>query len=87
MVIEESEDLETHLNLITDFTGSLPKMLSTTSSGMIHWRIGGFIVWDTNKRSITWGTWVQTPKQCRSFKDQNLDQTKTVTVCLDTAEN
>ena len=30
---------------------------------------------------------VQTPKQCRSFEDQNLDQTKTVTVRLDTAEN
>ena len=32
-MIEESQDLETHLNLITDFTGSLPKMLSTTCLG------------------------------------------------------
>jgi hypothetical protein len=32
-VIEEYQDLQTHLNLITDLTGSLVKMLSTMSYG------------------------------------------------------
>ena len=31
LAIEEYKDLETHLNLITDFTGSCPRMFSTTS--------------------------------------------------------
>ena len=33
LVIEESQGLQTHLNLRTDLTGSLVKMFSTTSCG------------------------------------------------------
>jgi len=32
LVVEESKDLETHLNLITDFTGTLPMMLNKIMS-------------------------------------------------------
>jgi hypothetical protein len=33
LVIVELQDLETHLNLIKDLTGSLVRMSNTTSSG------------------------------------------------------
>ena len=53
LVIEESQSLQTHLNLSSDLTGSLAKMLSTTSCGRWFFRcrrIKGCgpcsIVWD-----------------------------------------
>ena len=49
-VIEESKDLEMNLSLITDFTGSFPMMLSTTSYGRWFFlcrRIcGSLVFWD-----------------------------------------
>ena len=35
LVIEESQDLQTHLNLITGLTGSLARMLSAMSIGTL----------------------------------------------------
>ena len=49
MVIEESQDLQTHLNLATDFTGNLPRMFSTMSYGrwlFLRRRISGSLIWD-----------------------------------------
>ena len=50
LVIEEYMDLETHLNLITDFTGSSPRMFSTMSYGIwlifLCRRIGGSLISD-----------------------------------------
>ena len=42
LVIEESKVLETHLNLVTDFTGSLLRMLSTENRWFSH--LGHLIV-------------------------------------------
>ena len=42
-------DLETHLNLITDFTGTLSMIFSTMSYGrwlFLRRRIGGSLIWD-----------------------------------------
>ena len=51
-MIEESQDLETHLNLITDFTGSLVRiLLSTMSCGrwffLCRRTTGGSLISDT----------------------------------------
>ena len=48
-MIEESQDLQTHLNLATDFTGNLPRMFSTMSYGrwlFLGRRISGSLIWD-----------------------------------------
>ena len=53
-MIEEFQGLQTHLNLMTDLTGSLVRMLSTMSSGMSFFlrrrRIGGSVVCDIFQR-------------------------------------
>jgi hypothetical protein len=45
LVIEESQDLQRHLNLMTDLTGRLARILNTISSGrwlfFLHRRIAG----------------------------------------------
>ena len=48
VMIEESQVLDTHLNLMTDLTGSFAKMFNKMSSGIwfFFWRIGGSLVWD-----------------------------------------
>ena len=57
VVIEDYQDLYTHMNLITDFTGSFAKMFSAISYGIwlfLRWRIGGCghssLIWDTRIR-------------------------------------
>ena len=56
LVIEEYKDLETHLNLITDFTGSFPMMSSTMSYGIwlifLCRRTSGSLISDILDRGI-----------------------------------
>ena len=48
VVIEESQVLDTHLNLMTDLTSSFAKMFSKMLSGIwfFFWMFGGSLVWD-----------------------------------------
>ena len=52
-VMMESQDLEMHLNLVKDFTGSWPRMSSTTS----FWTRSPIVVavWDITKGPRFWG--------------------------------
>jgi hypothetical protein len=62
MIIEDSHDLQTHLNLRIDFTGSFDRILNSMSSGRT-WRIGGCglssLVWNifhrNHRRGESWG--------------------------------
>ena len=53
VVIEESQVLQTHLNLMSDLAGSLVRMLSTMSCGrslFLRRRIGASLVCDIFQR-------------------------------------
>ena len=50
LVMEEFQDLRTHLNLRTDFTGRFARIYSTKSCGRWFWRIGGSLIEDIFQR-------------------------------------
>ena len=52
VVIEESQVLQTHLNLRSDLTGSLDKMFSTMSSG--RWFFHSRRIRDCGRESLVW---------------------------------
>jgi hypothetical protein len=68
VIIDVSHDLQTHLNLRIDFTGSFDRILNSMSSGRT-WRIGG-----CRLSSLVWNIFHRNHRRERELGLKNVTQ-------------